>query len=162
MAATGYVLERLSELREEAYCKVLRCFLASQQYDLVSDTKYPNVLLAFSWWCCRYRAWACEASCSQLMDLSLPDSCSRTKSAIRRMLCGRRYYLAEHGILRTAKLTNIPHLSCCLPLEEVMLAPCCQSIPQRQRLAVAAGQGADANKAAHRAEHCRRAPRGAR
>ena len=33
--ATGYVLERLSELREEAYCKVLRCFLASQQYDLV-------------------------------------------------------------------------------------------------------------------------------
>lgn len=36
MAATGYVLERLSELREEAYCKVLRCFLASQQYDLVS------------------------------------------------------------------------------------------------------------------------------
>ncbi|CAK0786367.1 hypothetical protein CVIRNUC_009580 [Coccomyxa viridis] len=32
--ATGYVLERLSELREEAYCKVLRCFLASQQYDL--------------------------------------------------------------------------------------------------------------------------------
>ncbi|CAL5226734.1 g9587 [Coccomyxa viridis] len=34
MAATGYVLERLSELREEAYCKVLRCFLASQQYDL--------------------------------------------------------------------------------------------------------------------------------
>ena len=35
MAATGYVLERLSKLREEAYCKVLRCFLASQQYDLV-------------------------------------------------------------------------------------------------------------------------------
>jgi len=47
MAATGYVLERLSELREEAYCKVLRCFLASQQYDLVSHTKYPNVSFLF-------------------------------------------------------------------------------------------------------------------
>ena len=40
--ATGYVLERLSELREEAYCKVLRCFLASQQYDLV----WPLPLIA--------------------------------------------------------------------------------------------------------------------
>jgi hypothetical protein len=39
--ATGYVLERLSELREEAYCKVLRCFLASQQYDLVSSLQPP-------------------------------------------------------------------------------------------------------------------------
>ena len=45
MAASGYVLERLSELREEAYCKVLRCFLASQQYDLVSITATVQVLL---------------------------------------------------------------------------------------------------------------------
>lgn len=28
--------ERLCELREEAYCKVLKCFVASQSYDLVS------------------------------------------------------------------------------------------------------------------------------
>ena len=27
--------ERLCELREEAYCKVLKCFVASQSYDLV-------------------------------------------------------------------------------------------------------------------------------
>ena len=42
--ATGYVLERLSELREEAYCKVLRCFLASQQYDLVSSLQPPSTI----------------------------------------------------------------------------------------------------------------------
>ena len=46
MAATGYVLERLSELREEAYCKVLRCFLASQQYDLVSINTAMRLLCA--------------------------------------------------------------------------------------------------------------------
>ena len=35
--------ERLCELREEAYCKVLKCFVASQSYDLVS---FPAKLAA--------------------------------------------------------------------------------------------------------------------
>ena len=35
MAPNQHVLERLCELREEAYCKVLKCFVTSQVYDLV-------------------------------------------------------------------------------------------------------------------------------
>lgn len=33
---------RLSELREEAYCKVLRVFVAQQLYNLVRDTDVPS------------------------------------------------------------------------------------------------------------------------
>ncbi len=35
MPVNDYVAERLCELREEAYCRVLKCFVASQTYDLV-------------------------------------------------------------------------------------------------------------------------------
>jgi hypothetical protein len=35
MPASDAVADRLCELREEAYCKVLKCFVVSQTYDLV-------------------------------------------------------------------------------------------------------------------------------
>jgi hypothetical protein len=48
MAPNQYVQERLCELREEAYCKVLKCFVAGQQYDLVQLLAPPPVAVRFS------------------------------------------------------------------------------------------------------------------
>ena len=48
MAQKLYVQERLCELREEAYCKVLKCFVAGQQYDLVRPFRAAYGLLSNS------------------------------------------------------------------------------------------------------------------
>ncbi len=82
--------ERLCELREEAYCKVLKCFVASQSYDLVREpqklpgtasavrTSFSGVLQLLSLCSCcaslsqQRRTWThCAAECIEHYDYML-------------------------------------------------------------------------------------------
>ena len=78
-AASPGPLARLSELREEAYCKVLRVFVVQQLYDLVRPAHAGAPLQ-----CASLLPGAARALCAAAVQFCAPWS----PSSVTRLFCG--------------------------------------------------------------------------